>query len=601
LGFPLTGEVVSHYRILDGLGGGGMGLVYRAEDLRLGRLVALKFLPEDSANNPVALARFEREARAVSAVEHPNICPIYEFGEHEGRPFLVMQLLEGQTLRELLEQSKSEESKPGAGVSAQRNVGLPLDQALDLGIQIADGLHAAHQKGIIHRDIKPANIFVTNEGQVRILDFGLAKLAEDVVISDDAVAANIEGAGERARNADTALSRTGVAIGTAGYMSPEQASGETLDRRTDIYSFGLVLYEMATGAPPRLGANTSCSDVRIVTSEPVTANAIPSTRGTSYQVIKAALLRRRKGQLQSYAPRQLETLISRATERDRERRYQNISELARDLRKAKLERVSQKRRTRIVFILLALALVLAAAAPKIYRFVERFSRLRQLQNLTLVPLTTLLGNAVAPAFSPDGRKIAFAWDGENGDQVYDLYVKPIGTDELHRLTKWPSGMYRLAWSPDGRSIAFVRSSDHDHSGLFIIPSSGGSEREITSKCFSPNTAIGAIAWSPDGKQIACIGFGPTPTTVELFLVATDSLAMTPVETTCSRPMAPSFSPDSEYLSWTCSPIIGGNSVVEIMRLRTRQVSRLLQRADTIGGPIWDPQGQRLVFSSYVRG
>jgi non-specific serine/threonine protein kinase len=159
LGFALTGEVISHYRIMDGLASGGMGLVYRAEDIRLGRVVALKFLPEESANNPVALARFEREARSVSAVEHPNICPIYEFGEHEGRPFLVMQLLDGQTLRELLESRRRDEAKTGGGAAAQPIMPLPLERVLDLAIQIADGLQAAHQKGIIHRDIKPANIF----------------------------------------------------------------------------------------------------------------------------------------------------------------------------------------------------------------------------------------------------------------------------------------------------------------------------------------------------------------------------------------------------------------------------------------------------------
>ena len=225
--FSLTGEVVSHYRILDGLGGGVMGLVYRAEDMRLGRLVALKFLPEESADNPMALARFEREARAVSAVEHPNICPIYEFGEHEGRPFLVMQLLEGQTLQELLENRSSEESKPAIGAAAQRNMNLPLEQVLDLAIQIADGLHAAHQKGIIHRDIKPANIFITKDGHAKILDFGLAKLAEDAAISENDMATNAEEGGERARNVDPVLSRTGVAIGTAAYMSPEQVPYRT--------------------------------------------------------------------------------------------------------------------------------------------------------------------------------------------------------------------------------------------------------------------------------------------------------------------------------------------------------------------------------------
>src|SRR5215467_6904901 len=178
--FPLAGETVSHYKILKGLGGGGMGLVYSAEDIKLGRRVALKFLPEESAKDPAALARFEREARAASALEHPNICPIYEFGEHEGQPFLVMQFLEGQTLRELLESKKLMTQKPRFDSDRANSSGrpaLPLEQVLDIAIQIAGGLEAAHKKGIIHRDIKPANIFVTDEGQAKVLDFGLAKLA----------------------------------------------------------------------------------------------------------------------------------------------------------------------------------------------------------------------------------------------------------------------------------------------------------------------------------------------------------------------------------------------------------------------------------------
>src|ERR1039458_1321993 len=243
VGFPLTGETISHYRILGGVGGGGMGLVYRAEDIKLGRRVALKFLPVDSAKDPAALGRFEREARAASALEHPNICPIYEFGEHQGQPFLVMQLLEGQTLGGFI--SAAAHGKPP----------LDLDKLLNLAIQITEGLDAAHRQGIIHRDIKPANIFVTSQGQAKILDFGLAKLAgsqtdageDSERDSHSKVTQGTSRAAMSLPTPDPLLSRTGVAMGTAGYVSPEQARGEKLDARTDLFSFGLVLYEMATG------------------------------------------------------------------------------------------------------------------------------------------------------------------------------------------------------------------------------------------------------------------------------------------------------------------------------------------------------------------
>ena len=247
----LIGKKVSHYRVLHLLGGGGMGVVYRAEDLKLGRPVAIKFLPSELASDPVAFERLQREARSASSLDHPNICSIYELGEHESQPFIVMQLLEGQTLRDWIQNS------------AQENPALRMDQLLDLGIQVANGLKAAHAKGIIHRDIKPANIFVTNTGQAKVLDFGVAKFLTE---------ATPEGAGDApvkdGAAANPTLTRTGASVGTPSYLSPEQARGEALDARTDLFSLGLVLYEMATGQRAFAG-NTSVEIRNAILTQPV--------------------------------------------------------------------------------------------------------------------------------------------------------------------------------------------------------------------------------------------------------------------------------------------------------------------------------------------
>ena len=258
---PLTGKTVSHYRVLELVGGGGMGVVYRAEDVKLGRMVALKFLPDEFGYDPRARERFEREARAASALEHPNICPIYEFGEHEGTPFIVMQLLRGQTLKEKLATVKD--------AASGEFVGKPLDteQVLGIAIDVCDGLEAAHEKGIVHRDIKPANIFVTSKAVAKILDFGLVKLLQR---NDDDPSSDADGRSSAplATAFNVELSHAGVSLGTAAYMSPEQVQGQQLDTRTDLFCVGLLLYEMATGRRAFSGKDAASVRKAILTETP---------------------------------------------------------------------------------------------------------------------------------------------------------------------------------------------------------------------------------------------------------------------------------------------------------------------------------------------
>jgi Tol biopolymer transport system component/DNA-binding winged helix-turn-helix (wHTH) protein/predicted Ser/Thr protein kinase len=422
----LSGEKISHYRVLEVLGGGGMGVVYKAEDIKLGRAVALKFLPEEFAHQPLARARFEREARAASALDHPNICPIYEFGEQDGRPFIAMPLLEGQTLR----------ARVAAGEA------LPIGEMLDLAIQIADGLEAAHHKGIVHRDIKPANIFVTNRGEAKILDFGLAKIGT-------------EPAGVPAQGQPTT---PGGVAGTAAYMSPEQARGEDLDARTDLFSFGAVLYEMSTG-----------------------------------QAFGGAV----NGRI----PRELDGIIGKALEKNRDSRYQNAAEMRADLRRAKRDadsrraaaadpgKVARPRLRLGIFGAVLLALLAAALSYRAW-ISDGLFRAAPPPVPAAYKQITFVGDAVFPTLSPDGKVVAYvagwAW------QEQELMLQDLKGGQAIEIAR-AARIGNPRWSPDGAELAVYR-EDLPPGGIFLIPRLGGPSRYM---------AGGIVpCWSPDGSQIA---------------------------------------------------------------------------------------------------
>jgi serine/threonine protein kinase len=522
----LIGKKVSHYRVLEILGGGGMGVVYKAEDLKLGRRVALKFLPEELASDPGAVQRFESEARSASALNHPNICTIYSVEEYEGQPFLAMELLEGHTLRDLIA-NVPPDAPP-----------LELAKLLDLAAQITAGLEAAHHRGIIHRDIKPANIFVTNQGQAKILDFGLAKFS----ITDPAAAGSTatdhreDGSPNepmRAAESLTAsspfLSRTGVAMGTAGYMSPEQVRGEKLDARTDLFSFGLVLYEMATGKRAFAGDTA-----------PELHKAILKQAITPPRELNPAL------------PANLEQIIGRALEKDREARYQSASEMRADLET--LQQVIEPRHRARWPKWVASAAVLLFLVTGVFWFATRQpSSSAALPEIKLRQLTSdssenMVGNGM---ISPDGRYLAYT------DRV-GMYLKLIETGKTQTIppardVKGNTLDFEVgAWLPDNRS--FLANA---------CPLGGDT---------SFGTSHGCSIW------IVSVSGGP-PHKIR------------------DEGTAESISPDGSLLSFETNTGMYGDREIWVMRPDGQQARKVfdVDENDSIGGLTWSPDGQRIIY------